>query len=86
MIKMFKALKTNSIHTITPIKKGEVVEINCYTTISGQLAGEISTKDKDIVLFKKNFILNSHFYENFIDLDKHRELIINKILEHENIS
>jgi hypothetical protein len=79
MIKKFKALQNNLIHPVKPVKKGDVIEIRVYKT-KGLTAGEIKIED-GLNLSQKNFFLNDEFYENFIELDKYRELIINKILE-----
>lgn len=81
MIKKFKALKDNSLHPIKPIKKGDVIEIRVYkATAKGLPAGEIKIED-GLNLSQRNFFLNDDFYENFIEFDKYRELVINNILE-----
>jgi hypothetical protein len=84
MTKKFKALKDNFMHPVTPVKKGDVIEIHVYTA-KGLPAGEIKIED-GLNLSQKNFFLNDNFYENFIEFDKYRELVIDKILEDENIS
>lgn len=78
MIKIFKALKDNSIHPVTPIKKGDLIEIFVYTA-KGLPAGEIIIDD-GLNFRQKNFFLDDDFYDNFIELNKYRELTINNIL------
>lgn len=63
---------------ISDIKLKQIIEIIFFPEYFQFL---LNNKNKNLSNITKNI-----FFESFLELNKHRELIINKILEDENIS
>ena len=63
---------------INDIKPKQIIEIIFFPEYFQFL---LNNKNKNLSNVTKNI-----FFESFLELNKHRELIINKILEDENIS